>query len=288
MTINPFRSSRRLRRRCARVWRSCRRGRWSSVPADHPGAGDQSGAGGCHRVAFARRRRPGPEEADSLGIPERDRRRLARPLDHGRKILALDPEDEERRQRIYDSIVAPVTCSSTCSNNWIFPWSSRTCARPRRRFLAIWTTGASSICPPRSSARLGSSPLDERAQAGAVLRSRRCRRGRHPESLLLQLERKSGKNASNTRSCAITWRISPASAIRRSPRRWAPASSAWPRPPRGSAASRPIPGGDFNPTGNPYILPDVVIERGDDGRLDGAPHRRAPAEPCASMIFTRT
>jgi RNA polymerase sigma-54 factor len=49
----------------------------------------------------------------------------------------------------------------------------------------------------------------------------------------------------------------------------------------------PNPGGDFDPTGNPYILPDVIIPQDDDGQLGGAsPASTCPT--CASMISTRT
>ena len=86
-----------------------------------------------------------------------------------------------------------------------------------------------------------------------------------PESLLLQLERSTGKET-------IEYRIVRDHLQDLARKRYPRIAHAL-----GTTAERiteaaaiigrltPNPGGEFDPTGNPYILPDVIIERDDDG-----------------------
>jgi len=87
------------------------------------------------------------------------------------------------------------------------------------------------------------------------------------ESLLLQLERKSGTETieykivrDHLEDLARKRQPQIAKALGTSVERIAEAAARIGR-------LTPNPGGDFNPGGNPYILPDVVIEKDDDGRL---------------------
>ena len=179
-------------------------------------------------------------------------------------------EDEERRQRLYDSIVAPVTLQQHLQQQ----------------------LDLSMVDPDiRSAAQAILGNLDDRGFLDLPLRDLGSRMEISPktlgkaltlvqsfdpagvgasgiaESLLLQLERKGEKDS-------IEYRIVRDHledlARKRHPQIAKTLGTTVERVTE--AASRigrltPNPGGDFNPTGNPYILPDVVIERDDEGRL---------------------
>jgi RNA polymerase sigma-54 factor len=88
------------------------------------------------------------------------------------------------------------------------------------------------------------------------------------ESLLFQLERQSGKETieykivrDHLEDLARKRHPQIAKALGTSVERVAEAASRIGR-------LTPNPGGDFDPTGNPYILPDVIIARNDDGVLE--------------------
>lgn len=226
---------------------------------------------------------PDPEEADSMDyLNETDDDWRDRTILEG-KSSPWTSEDEERRQRVYDSIVAPETLQQHLHN---------------QLDLAL-------VDPEiREAAQVILGSLDERGfldQPVNTLAMRMDIKPKHmaealklvqsfdpagigasgiSESLLLQLERTSGKD---TIEYKIVRDHLEDLARKRHPQIARALGTTVER--ITEAASRigrltPNPGGEFDPTGNPYILPDVVIERDDDGnwyaRLTGEhlPHLR--------------
>ena len=192
-------------------------------------------------------------------------------------------EDEERRQRIYDSLVAPDDPAAALATA-TRPLDGRP-ARPRggagdpgqsrrarvsRPACSRTSASASALNPPISRRRFKLVQSFHPAGVGA---------SGIAESLLLQLEHKARRTPSNTGSCGIISRPSPASASRRSPEALGTSANASQRRRSASAASRPIPAASLIPTENPHILPDVVIERDDDGQWQSPPDQRTSAEP---------
>ena len=212
-----------------------------------------------------------PEEMDSLAhLNETDDDWRERSIVEG-KSAPWTQEDEERRQRLYDSIVAPVTLQQHLQQQ----------------------LDLSLVDPPvRTAAQALLGNLDERGfldlpakELGARLRLKPAHLDAAlkliqsfdppgvgasgiPESLLLQLERQDGKDTIEYRivrdhlaDLARKRHPQIAKALGTSIERVTEAAARIGR-------LTPNPGGDFNPTGNPYIQPDVVIERNDDGRLE--------------------
>ena len=108
------------------------------------------------------------------------------------------------------------------------------------------------------------------------------------ESLLLQLERQSGTETieykivrDHLEDLARKRHPQIAKALGTSVERIAEAASRIGR-------LTPNPGGDFDPTGNPYVLPDVIIERNDDGEFWRPGSPASTCRTCASTISTRT
>ena len=212
---------------------------------------------------------PDPEEADSLDyMNQTDDDWRDRTILEG-KSSPWTSEDEERRQRIYDSIVAPETLQQHLQHqldlSMVDPPKS---AKPRRRFSEISMTEDFSISLPRplgsawaSSRRI----IDEALKLVQSFDPAGIGASGIPESLLLQLERTTGKDTieykivrDHLEDLARKRHPQIARALGTNVERIAEAASRIGR-------LTPNPGGEFDPTGNPYILPDVVIERDDDG-----------------------
>jgi RNA polymerase sigma-54 factor len=209
-----------------------------------------------------------PEEADSLEyLNETEDDWRDRSILEGRNNQWTQ-EDEERRQRLYDNIVAPETLQQHLQNQLdlsLIDPDIREAAQvilgnlDDRGFLDFPVTEISaneSIPLSKLKAALGLIKTFEPPGVGA---------SGIPEALLIQLERSTGTETLEYRIVRdhledLARRRHPqiARALGTTVERIAEAAEKIGR-------LSPNPGGEFDPTGNPYILPDVVIERNDDG-----------------------
>ncbi len=178
-------------------------------------------------------------------------------------------EDEERRQRIYDSIVAPETLQQHIQHQL-----DQSMVEPEIREAAqailgnLDERGFLDLPLDSLGMRLGLRPkhLKEALKLVQSFDPAGIGASGIPESLLLQLERSSGKDTieykivrDHLEDLARKRHPQIARALGTTVERVAEAASRIGR-------LTPNPGGEYDPTGNPYILPDVVIERDDDGR----------------------
>ncbi|MDX1680060.1 MAG: RNA polymerase factor sigma-54 [Akkermansiaceae bacterium] len=212
-----------------------------------------------------------PEEADRLDdLNETDDDWRDRHISEG-SVQPWTQDDEERRQHLYDSMVAPVTLQQHLQQQLD---QSMVDDEVRKAANAI----------------IGN--LDERGFLDMPLRDLGIRLQLNPEaldqalslvqsfdpagvgaadirdSLLLQLER-------DGRTDSIEYRIVKdhldSLARRRHPQIAKALGTSIERITEAAASIgrlTPNPGGDFNPGGNPYIQPDVIIEKNEDGRLE--------------------
>jgi RNA polymerase sigma-54 factor len=212
---------------------------------------------------------PDPDEADSLEyMNETDDDWRDRSILEGRNSQWTQ-EDEERRQRLYDNIVAPETLQQHLQHQLdlsLVDPDIRAAAQALlgnlddRGFLDSPITEISSnesIPLSKIKAALGLIKTFDPAGVGA---------SGIPEALLLQLERSSGTESLEYRivrdhleDLARKRHPQIARALGTTVERIAEATEKIGR-------LSPNPGGEFDPTGNPYILPDVIIERNDDGK----------------------
>jgi RNA polymerase sigma-54 factor len=212
---------------------------------------------------------PDGEEADSLEY-------LNETEDDWRDQSILDgrsnqwtQEDEERRQRLYDNIVAPESLQQHLQQQLdlaLIDPPIRTAAREilgyinERGFLddtidVISTKSNSSLKNLKTALKLIQTFDPSGVGASGI-----------PESLLIQLERASGIETieykivrDHLEDLARKRYPQIAKALNITIDRVTDAASNIGR-------LSPNPGGDFEPTGNPYILPDVIIEKNDDGK----------------------
>jgi RNA polymerase sigma-54 factor len=212
---------------------------------------------------------PDPEEADSLEyLNDTDDDWRDRSIMEG-KSSPWTTEDEERRQRVYDSIVAPVTLQQHLQQQLDLSMVEPDVREAARAILGnLDDRGFHDLPIAELGRRLGLrksrlmsalklvQSFDPAGVGAADIR----------ESLLLQLERSGAKDSieykivrDHLEELARKRHPQIAKALGTSLERVAEAASRIGR-------LTPNPGGDFNPTGNPYILPDVAIERGDDGQ----------------------
>ncbi|MEX1048228.1 MAG: RNA polymerase factor sigma-54 [Akkermansiaceae bacterium] len=213
-----------------------------------------------------------PEEADSLEyMNETDDDWRDRTILEG-KSSPWTNEDEERRQRVYDSIVGPETLQQHLQHQL-----DLSMIEPEVRGAAQAILGnlddRGFLDLPLSSlgTRLGLKPrhLDAALKLVQSFDPAGIGASGIPESLLLQLERSSGTETieykivrDHLEDLARKRHPQIARALGTNVERIAEAASKISR-------LTPNPGGEFDPTGNPYILPDVVIERDDDGNWSG-------------------
>jgi RNA polymerase sigma-54 factor len=211
---------------------------------------------------------PDPDEIDSMEyLNETDDDWRDRVILEG-KSSPWTSEDEERRQRVYDSIVAPETLQQHLQHQLdlsLIDPEVREAAQAilgnldERGFLDLPANTLAvrlDIRPPTMEKALTLvQSFDPAGVAASGI----------PESLLLQLERTSGKETieykivrDHLEDLARKRHPQIARALGTTVERIAEAASRIGR-------LTPNPGGEFDPTGNPYILPDVVIERDDDG-----------------------
>ncbi len=209
-----------------------------------------------------------PEDADSLDyLNETDDDWRDRSIIEG-KSAPWTNDDEERRQRIYDSIVAPVTLQQHLQQQLDLSMVEPGVREAAQALLGnLDDRGFLDLPADELARRLDLAKTHMRAALRLVQSFDPAGVGAVDirESLLLQLERDGGRDTIEYRivrdhleDLARKRQPQIAKALGTTVERVAEAASRIGR-------LTPNPGGDFNPTGNPYILPDVVIERDDHG-----------------------
>jgi RNA polymerase sigma-54 factor len=214
---------------------------------------------------------PDPEDADSLdSLNETDDDWRDRSIMEC-KSAPWTQDDEERRQRIYDSMVAPLTLQQHLRQQL-----DEALVEPEVREAALAVLGNLDergfldLSLAELGRRMGLRAAHLEAALALVQSLDPAGVGASgiAESLLLQLERQSGKESleykivrDHLEDLARKRHPQIAKALGTSVERIAEAASRIGR-------LTPNPGGDFDPTGNPYVLPDVIIERNDDGQWE--------------------
>ena len=209
-----------------------------------------------------------PEEADSLEyMNETDDDWRDRTILEG-KSSPWTHEDEERRQRIYDSIVAPETLQQHLQHQLDLSMVDPEVREAAKAILGnLNERGFLDLPITTLGIRMGLKPRDLNEALSLVQSFNPAGIGASgiPESLLLQLERGTGTDTleykivrDHLEDLARKRYLLIARALGTNVERITEAASRIGR-------LSPNPGGEFDPTGNPYILPDVVIEHDDDG-----------------------
>ncbi len=178
-------------------------------------------------------------------------------------------EDEERRQRLYDNIVAPESLQQHLQKQLdlaLIEPAVRTAAQELLGFI----NERGFLDEPLQKIGLNSSSTFKNLREAISLIQTFDPAGVGasgiPEALLIQLERSSGTETieykivkDHLEDLARKRYPQIAKALSISVDRVTEAASNISR-------LSPNPGGEFDPTGNPYILPDVIIEKNDDGK----------------------
>lgn len=215
---------------------------------------------------------PDPEEADSLEyMNETDDDWRDRTILEG-KSSPWTNEDEERRQRVYDSIVGPETLQQHLQHQLDLSMVEPEIRDAAQAILGnLDDRGFLDLPLNTLGTRLGikSRHLDKAIRLVQSFDPAGIGASGIPESLLLQLERTTGRDTieykivrDHLEDLARKRHPQIARALGTNVERIAEAASRIGR-------LTPNPGGEFDPTGNPYILPDVIIERDDDGNWYG-------------------
>lgn len=211
---------------------------------------------------------PDPEEADSLDyLNETDDDWRDRSILEGRSS-PWTSEDEERRQRLYDSIVAPETLQQHLSHQLDLSMVEPGVRAAGRAIIANLDERGFLDLPAKDLAARMEIPKADLDAALELIQSfdpPGVGAENIQQSLLLQLER-AGEGGSMEHR--IVRDHLEDLARKRYPQLARTLGTTVER--ITEAAGRigrltPNPGGEYDPTGNPYILPDVVIERGDEG-----------------------
>jgi RNA polymerase sigma-54 factor len=211
---------------------------------------------------------PDPEEADSLEyMNETEDDWRDRSILEGRNSQWTQ-EDEERRQRLYDNIVAPETLQQHLQHQLDLSLVDLDIREAAKIILGNLDDRGFLELPLTEIATTGSAPIGKLRKALDLIKTFEppgVGASGIQESLLLQLERSSGTETLEYRivrdhleDLARKRHPQIARALGTTVERIAEAAESIGR-------LSPNPGGEFDPTGNPYILPDVVIERDDDG-----------------------
>lgn len=216
---------------------------------------------------------PDPEEADSLEhLNEtdddwRDRSIMEAPSS------PWTNDDEERRQRLYDSIVAPVTLQQHLQQQLDLSMVEPNIRHAAEAILGNLDERGFLDLPARDlGIRLKIPPkaLKPALQLIQSFDPAGVGAANITESLMLQLERHSGRDTieykivrDHLEELARKRHPQIAKALGTSVERITEAAERIGR-------LSPNPGGDFNPSGNPYIQPDVLIEKNDDGKLEAS------------------
>lgn len=216
---------------------------------------------------------PDPEEMDSLEyLNETDDDWRDRSIMEG-KSSPWTTEDEERRQRLYDSIVAPMTLQQHLQQQLDLSMVEPEVREAAQAILGNLDSRGFLDLPAKDlGIRMGIKPahLNEALKLIQSFDPAGVGASGIAESLLFQLERQSGKDTieykivrDHLEDLARKRHPQIAKALGTSVERVAEAAARIGR-------LTPNPGGDFDPTGNPYILPDVIISRNDDGQLEAS------------------
>lgn len=211
---------------------------------------------------------PSPDEADSLDD-------LNRTDDDWRDLEIMErrnqswsADDEERRDHLYNSIVAPETLQQHLSSQLELALVGPEVREAARALLGnMDARGFYDLTPRELALRLGIDK-DDIEEAAALVRTF------DPpgigavdlrDSLLIQLEHRGDADTIEHRVVSdhlddLARKRYPriAKALGTSIERISEAAEAIGR-------LTPNPGGEYNPSGNPHIRPDVIIERDDDG-----------------------
>ncbi len=210
---------------------------------------------------------PEGDEADSLSyMNETDDDWRDRSIMDG-KNSPWTSDDEERRQRIYDSIVAPETLQQHLQNQLDLSMVEPKVREAAQAILGNLDDRGFLDLPARALAirlKISTRHMDEALKLVQSFDPIGIGATGIAESLLLQLELTTGHETieykivrDHLEDLARKRHPQIARALGTTVERVAEAASRIGR-------LTPNPGGEFDPTGNPYILPDVVIERDDD------------------------
>jgi RNA polymerase sigma-54 factor len=186
------------------------------------------------------------------------------------RVAQWTGEDEERRQHLYESIVAPVTLQQHLQQQLDLSMVDPKVREAAQAILGNLDERGFLDLPAKDlGIRLGIKPAYLNAALRLVQTFDPAGVGAAniTESLLLQLERKGGTETieykvvrDHLEDLARKRHPQIAKALGTSIERITEAASRIGR-------LTLNPGGDFNPSGNPYIQPDVIIERDEDGSL---------------------
>jgi len=211
---------------------------------------------------------PDPEEADSLDyLNDTDDDWRDRNIMEG-KNSPWTAEDEERRQRLYDSIVAPETLQQHLQHQLDLSMIDPEVREAAQAILGnLDERGFLDLPAKELGIRMGLTTkyLNQALKLIQSFDPAGVGASNIQESLLLQLERQTGTETieykivrDHLEDLARKRHPIIARALGTSMERIAEAAGKIGR-------LTPNPGGDFDPTGNPYILPDVIIEKDDEG-----------------------
>ncbi len=178
-------------------------------------------------------------------------------------------EDEERRQRLYDNIVAPESLQQHLQQQLDLSLIEPSVRKAAEELLGFINERGFLDDPLQKIGLNSSSTFKDLREALSLIQSfdpAGVGASGIPEALLIQLDRASGKET-------IEYKIVKDHLEDLARKRYPQIAKAMSISvdqvtEAASNISRlsPNPGGDFDPTGNPYILPDVIIERNDDGK----------------------
>jgi len=211
---------------------------------------------------------PSADEADSLDyLNETEDDWRDRSILEGRSS-PWTSEDEERRQRLYDSIVAPETLQQHLSHQLDLSMVEPGVRAAGRAIIANLDERGFLDLPAKELAvqmQIRKADLDAALTLVQSFDPPGVGAENIQQSLLLQLER-AGEDGSiehrivrdHLEDLARKRHPQLARALGTTVERITEAAERIGR-------LTPNPGGEYDPTGNPYILPDVVIERGDEG-----------------------
>jgi len=178
-------------------------------------------------------------------------------------------EDEERRQRLYDNIVAPETLQQHLQQQLDLALIEPAVRQAAQELLGCINERGFLDEPLQKIGMNSSSTFKDLREALSLIQSFEpagVGASGIPEALLIQLARSSG---TETTEYMIVQHHLEDLARKRYPQIAKSLGISVDRVTEAAAnISRlsPNPGGEFDPTGNPYILPDVIIEKNDDGK----------------------
>ncbi|MEP2776072.1 MAG: RNA polymerase factor sigma-54 [Luteolibacter sp.] len=211
---------------------------------------------------------PDPDEADSLEyMNETDDDWRDRSILEGRNNQWTQ-EDEERRQRLYDNIVAPETLQQHLQHQLDLSLIDPDIREAAQELLGNLDERGFLDSPLEDIAATCDHPFKKLKEALELIKTFEpagVGASGIPEALLIQLERSGGTDTLEYRivrdhltDLARKRHPQIARALGTTVERIAEAADNIGR-------LSPNPGGEFDPTGNPYILPDVIIEKNDEG-----------------------